>query len=259
MALLFASRRLLSKSPLLRWPAVVPAGTHHLHRPFASSAPNPREGMEEDDPYYPAEGKGLYRRVGGPGYPMMFVINYDKPSWQPLWEDEQEVMPRDAFGIPALIPPELSTKIKHVYHVPPQFYPFLKKLGDDTAALKPYTDMLMHGKMTFDDYEEMFYKFVKPLKIYRKLIPMPYRTPAEMAKSEEVQWEGNWLAFRQKVAQDYFTQMKIREYITGLLIGGFAGWVWVDCHRQYRIDMKLFYLEAPEHKLNWVVPRGDLV
>lgn len=27
---------------------------------------------------------------------------------------------------------------------------------------------------------------------------------------------------------------------------------------RYRIDMKLFYLEAPEHKINWVKPRGDL-
>lgn len=29
---------------------------------------------------------------------------------------------------------------------------------------------------TFDDYEEMFYQFAKPLKIHRPLIPMPYRT-----------------------------------------------------------------------------------
>eukprot|EP00928_Gymnodinium_smaydae_P024629 TRINITY_DN19873_c0_g2_i1.p1 TRINITY_DN19873_c0_g2~~TRINITY_DN19873_c0_g2_i1.p1 ORF type:complete len:479 (+),score=59.34 TRINITY_DN19873_c0_g2_i1:41-1477(+) len=33
---------------------------------------------------------------------------------------------------------------------------------------------------------------------------------------------------------------------------------YVQGHRQYRIDMKLFYLEAPEHKINWVKPRGDL-
>eukprot|EP00922_Rhytidocystis_sp_ex-Travisia-forbesii_P019099 GHVS01028335.1.p1 GENE.GHVS01028335.1~~GHVS01028335.1.p1 ORF type:complete len:257 (-),score=34.24 GHVS01028335.1:377-1147(-) len=254
---LFRSCSLLC--PLRRWSLSSVKGVASGGRWFASGVPSPREGMEEDDMYYPAGGKGLYRRVGGPGYPMMFVINYDKPSWQPLWEDENEVMPRDAFGVPAVIPPEVSTRIKHVYHVPPQFYPFLKKLGDDTPSLKAYTDMLIQGKMTFDDYEEMFYKFVKPLKIYRKLIPMPYRTPAEMARSEEVAWEGNWLSFRQKVAQDFFTHMKIREYITGLVVGGVAGWVWVDAHRQYRIDMKLFYLEAPEHKLNWVVPRGDLV
>ena len=47
-------------------------------------------------------------------------------------------------------------------------------LGDDTPELKPYTDKLMNGEMTFDDYEEMFYAFAKPLKIHRPLIPIPY-------------------------------------------------------------------------------------
>ena len=80
-------------------------------------------------------------------------------------------------------------------------------------------DKLINGEMTFDDYEEMFYQFAKPLKsfgctwqtrasvglrhalrfvalrIHRPLIPMPYRTAEEMKKSEEVAWEGAWLSF----------------------------------------------------------------
>ena len=31
-----------------------------------------------------------------------------------------KVMPRDEFGVPAHIPPELSTTIRHTYYVPPQ-------------------------------------------------------------------------------------------------------------------------------------------
>ena len=36
--------------------------------------------------------------------------------------------------------------------------------------------------MTFDDYEEMFYKNAKPLKVYRSRIPLPYRTDEEIAR-----------------------------------------------------------------------------
>ena len=49
-------------------------------------------------------------------------------------------MTRDEWGVPVSIPPELSTTIKHTYYVPPQYYPFLKKLGDDDPDLKPYMD-----------------------------------------------------------------------------------------------------------------------
>merc|ERR1719313_2542819 len=79
-----------------------------------------------------------------PGMPVMFMIDYDR---------------RDEYGVPAVIPPEVSTLIRHTYYVPPQFYPWLKKLGDDTPELKPYMDKLINGEMTFTDYEEMFYKF----------------------------------------------------------------------------------------------------
>lgn len=203
-------------------------------------------------------GEGLYRRLGGLGYPMMYIVTYDKPSWQPLWEEEYEVMPRDEFGVPASIPPEVSTTIKHVYYPPPQFYPFFKKLGDDTPELKSYMHKLIQGKLTFDDYEEMFYKFAKPLKIYRKQIAMPYRSPEEQLKTDEVNWESAWLSYRQRVLGDFNVHMYLREYILGCLIGIYFMWLWVDAHKQYRLDMKLFYLEAPEHKLNWVKPRGDL-
>mmetsp|Transcript_4088 Transcript_4088/g.9694 ORF Transcript_4088/g.9694 Transcript_4088/m.9694 type:complete len:235 (-) Transcript_4088:186-890(-) len=193
-----------------------------------------------------------------PGWPVMYSITYDKPGWDPEMELEYDVMPRDEFGVPAHIPPELSTTIRHTYYVPPQYYPFLKKLGDDTPELKPYMDKLMNGELTFDDYEEMFYLFAKPLKIHRPRIAMPYRTAEEMKKSEEVYWEGAWLSFRQRVLGDYFSRHYLRDMVASLAAGIYLAYIFIEGHRQYRVDMKLFYLEAPEHKINWVVPRGDL-
>jgi len=193
-----------------------------------------------------------------PGWPVQYLVGYDKPGWDTDQELEYEVMPRDAFGVPAHIPPEVSTTIRHTYYVPPQYYPFLKKLGDDTPELKPYMDKLINGEMTFEDYEEMFYAFAKPLKITRSCIAMPYRTEAEIKKEAEVAWEGAWLSFRQRVMGDYQTQHYMRDFLVGMAIGLYMAWIFVQGHRQYRIDMKLFYLEAPEHRINWVVPRGDL-
>mmetsp|Transcript_13764 Transcript_13764/g.20279 ORF Transcript_13764/g.20279 Transcript_13764/m.20279 type:complete len:249 (+) Transcript_13764:3-749(+) len=193
-----------------------------------------------------------------PGWPVLYQIAYDKPGWNTDLELEYEVMPRDAFGVPAHIPPEVSTTIRHTYYVPPQYYPFLKKLGDDTPELKPYMDKLINGEMTFDDYEEMFYAFAKPLKISRKHIPMPYRTEAEIKNEAVVAWEGAWLSFRQRVMGDYISQHNLRDFIVGMALGLYVAWVFIQQHRQYRIDMKLFYIEAPEHKINWIVPRGDL-
>ncbi|CBZ53275.1 conserved hypothetical protein [Neospora caninum Liverpool] len=207
----------------------------------------------------PVGGEGLYARGTGAGSPMLFVMQWDRPTWQPVWEDEHQVIPRDGFGVPAQIPPEVSQHFKHVYYVPPQFFPFLKKLADDTPSLQPFMYKLIKGDFTYDDYEEMFYKFAKPLKIYRNQIPMPYRTPEEVAREEEVAWEGAWLSYRQKVLSSYNTAMFFREYLFGALIGVYCAFLFLDQHRQYRVDMKLFYLEAPENKVNWVVPRGDLV
>ncbi|KAL8429175.1 hypothetical protein Efla_006311 [Eimeria flavescens] len=240
-------------------------GTHY------ETYPESLERGTKDPTNIPVGGENLYRRVGGPGYPMLFDVKYDRPSWQPLWEDEHEVIPRDGFGVPAHIPPEVSTQIKHVFHVPPQFYPFLKKLGDDTPSLQPYMEKLIKGELTFQDYEEMFYKFAKPAKIYRRQIPLPFRTPEEIAREKEVEWEGAWLSYRQRVlaamkpqlsgtvSAYYQSAMYLREYLFGGVLGLFGAYLWLDQHRQYRIDMKLFYLEAPEHKVNWVKPRGDLV
>lgn len=205
------------------------------------------------------DGEALGRNLSGYGYPMMFIVTYDRPSWQPFWEEEYEVMPRDEFGVPASIPPEVSTQIKHTYYIPPQFYTFLKKLGDDTEELKPYMTKLIKGEFTYDDYQEMFYKFAKPLKIFRKQIPMPYRTAEEMAREEEMKWQSAWLSYRQKVLADYNAVINMREFVTGMVIGLYFAYLWLDALKQYRLDMKLFYLEAPEHKINWVKPRGDLV
>mmetsp|Transcript_1073 Transcript_1073/g.2757 ORF Transcript_1073/g.2757 Transcript_1073/m.2757 type:complete len:247 (+) Transcript_1073:53-793(+) len=204
------------------------------------------------------QGKPRLNTAVNPGWPVMWTNIYDKPGYDTDMELEYDVIPRDEFGVPAHIPPEVSTTIRHTYYIPPQYYPFLKKLGDDTPELKPYMDKLINGEMTFDDYEEMFYAFAKPLKIHRPRIPMPYRTAEEMKKSEEVAWEGAWLSFRQRVIGDYLARHYLRDFIGGMGVGLFFAWVYIQAHRQYRIDMKLFYLEAPEHKINWVVPRGDL-
>merc|ERR1712032_1169522 len=110
----------------------------------------------------------------------------------------------------------------------------------------PYMDKLMNGEMTWDDYEEMFYAFAKPLKISRSKIPMPYRTEEEMTKSAEIDWEGAWLSFRQRVMNDYTARHYFRDFIAGMSIGLYCAWLFIEQHRQYRIDMKLFYLEAPE-------------
>mmetsp|Transcript_15151 Transcript_15151/g.36545 ORF Transcript_15151/g.36545 Transcript_15151/m.36545 type:complete len:223 (+) Transcript_15151:78-746(+) len=192
------------------------------------------------------------------GTPVLWIVRYDDPTWDAEREHEYELIPRDEFGVPVSLPPEVSTNIRHTYYVPPQYYPFLKKLGDDTPELKPYTDKLMNGQMTFFDYEEMFYKFAKPLKVHRSQIPMPYRTEEEIKKTAEVTWEGKWLSYRQRVWGDYQTQHHVRDFMVGMALGTFFSWIGVQHMKQYRVDMKLFYLEAPEHKINWVKPRGDL-
>merc|ERR1719210_1836779 len=168
--------------------------------------------------------------VVNPGMPVMYSIIYDKPGWDPEMELEYDVMPRDEFGVPAHIPPELSTTIRHTYYIPPQYYPFLKKLGDDTPELKPYMDKLINGEMTFDDYEEMFYAFAKPLKIHRPQIAMPYRTAEEVKRSDEVMWEGKWLSFRQRVIGDYLARHYLRDFLGGMGVGLFFAWVYIQAH-----------------------------
>lgn len=195
---------------------------------------------------------------GGPGVPQMYLMTTDKP-WNPYTAGSQdETIPRDGFGVPGQIPPEIATSIKHTYAFPPHFFPFLKKLGEDTPSLKKYTDKAINGTLSFVEFEEMFYKFAKPLRVHRSLITMPYRTQEEMAKSDEVLWEGKWLSFRQRVQCDWQTQMYTRQYVAGAFFGLYIAYLWAKRERQYRVDMKLFYLEAPECKYNWIVPRGDL-
>merc|ERR1711924_438995 len=86
----------------------------------------------------------------------------------------------------------------------------------------------MGGEMTFDDYEEMFYQFSKPLKVYRQRIPMPYRTAEEMKKSDEIMWEGAWLSFRQRVHGDFVTRHYLRDFIAGMALGVYFAWLYID-------------------------------
>lgn len=83
--------------------------------------------------------------------------------------------------------------------MPPQYFPFLKKLGDDTPQLMAFMEKLIKGEFTRQDYEEMFYRFAKPLKVYRRQMITPYRTVEEMTRNAEVAWEGAWLSYRQRV------------------------------------------------------------
>ncbi|CAD7957226.1 unnamed protein product [Amoebophrya sp. A120] len=192
-----------------------------------------------------------------PGMPSTFKVTADRP-WYPRRILEWEVMPRDEFGVPAHIPPDVSTTIAHTYHVPPEYFPFLKKLGEETPSMKPWMEKLIKGKMTFPDYEEMFYSHAKPLRVHRSKLALPYRTEEEVAKSKEIDWESKWMSFRQRVRGEYYTRYYFREWFLGMLI---ALWIVQMVGTQvafYCEDMRLFYLEAPEHKINWVVPRGDL-
>lgn len=187
----------------------------------------------------------------------MFFMTHDRPFY-PDRIIEWEIMPRDEYGVPAHIPPDLSTVIQHTYYLPPEYYPFIKKLGDDSPEIKPFMDKLIKGQLTFADYEEMFYKQAKPLKIHRSRIPMPYRTEEEEKKSAEVLWEGKWHSFRQRVMAEYLTRYVFRDYMVAVMLGMFFTQLWMTQMAVYNEDMKVFYLFAPEHKINWVVPRGDL-
>eukprot|EP01067_Filipodium_phascolosomae_P001552 Filipodium_phascolosomae@DN2014_c0_g1_i1.p1 len=130
------------------------------------------------------------------GRPHVFLMTVDRP-WVPTKEVEYEVLPADEFGVPVHIPPEVSTKIKHTFALPPAFWPWLKKVGDDSPQLKPYTDKLIEGNLTLWEFEEMFYKSTKPLRIYRDLVNKPFRSPEEQARTPEVEWESAWLTYRQ--------------------------------------------------------------
>jgi hypothetical protein len=199
-----------------------------------------------------------YTSVLNLGVPVAYVVQWPHGYQEPYKYLEYEVMPRDEYGVPAHIPPELSTEIKHTYYVPPQYYPFLKKLGDDTPELKPFMDKLINGEMTFDEYETMFYQFAKPLKIHRSELPMPYRTAEEIKKEAEVDWESAWMSFRQRVLGDYNGRHASRDFFFAMSGGALLGIIYLQRVREYRKDMKLFYVAAPELKLNWVKPRGDL-
>lgn len=183
---------------------------------------------------------------------------YVPPNYNPATSLDFEVMPRDSYGVPAHIPPDIGAAIQHTYHVPPSYYPFIKKLGDDSPELKPYTDKLIKGQLTFHDFECMFYHNCQPLKIFRKRIPLPHRTPEEIGKSDEVTWESKWYTLRQLYYCEFLSRYVFRDWMLALFLGLFSAQLWITELWIYRQDMKLFYLEAPEHKINWNVPRGDL-
>ena len=192
-------------------------------------------------------------------WPQLIVASWDKEGFDPIADlDNFEEIPRDGFGVPAHIPPEIAVQIRHTFAVPPQYYPWLKKLGDDTPQLKPFMDRLIKGELTQDEYEDMFYMFSKPLKIYRSEIPHAHRSQAEIESEDYVKWESAWLAYRQRLRGDLHTRYYLRNLLIGAVLGFYIASVYVEKHVQHRVDMKLFYLEAPEHKINWVKPRGDL-
>ena len=192
-------------------------------------------------------------------WPQMIVATWDKEGFDPMADtDNFEEIPRDGFGVPAHIPPEIAVQIRHTFAVPPQYFPFLKKLGEDTPSLKPFLDSLIKGELTYEQYEEMFYQFAKPLKVYRSEVPQPMRTEAEIKAESFVDWESAWLSYRQRLRGDLHTRYYVRNLLLGAALGLFCANIYVEKHIQHRVDMKLFYLEAPEHKINWVKPRGDL-
>eukprot|EP01068_Selenidium_serpulae_P016871 Selendium_serpulae@DN6331_c4_g1_i3.p2 len=95
-------------------------------------------------------------------------------------------------------------------------------------------------------------------QIHRSELAMPFRSPAEVSKEADVAWESSWLSFRALVNGDMHDQQALRDYLIAFLFSAYFAFVWAQGHKQYRRDLKLFYLEAPEHKINWVPARGDL-
>ena len=64
--------------------------------------------------------------------------------------------------------------------------------------------------------------------------------------------------FQQRVWGEYLTAYFLTDFLYSLFFGLFWGQIMLTQVTWYREDMKLYYIEAPEHKINWVVPRGDL-
>jgi hypothetical protein len=204
-------------------------------------------------PHVTSSDTGPYR------WPQMIVGSYDPHTFDPMADIEDHTqIPRDGFGVPAHIPPEIALQIKHTFQVPPIYFPWIKKLGEDTAELKPYCDKLIKGELTFEEYEDMFYSFAKPLKVHRSEIPQPYRTAEEVKLEDFGKWNAAWEAYRQRLRGDLHTKYYLRNLALGGIFGLFVASIYVAKHKQHRVDMKLFYLQAPEHKINWVKPRGDL-
>merc|ERR1712094_121710 len=69
---------------------------------------------------------------------------------------------------------------------------------------------------------------------------------------------GAWMSFRQRVLGDYNGRHASRDFFFAMSGGALLGIIYLQRVREYRKDMKLFYVAAPELKLNWVKPRGDL-
>lgn len=192
------------------------------------------------------------------GMPSVYHKSWDRDFDIVADEESSSDIPRGYYGTPGHIPPEITQQVKHTLYLPPQYYPWLKKLGEDTPELKPYMDKAIKGDFTYLDFEEMFYEFAKPLKIYRSRIPVPYRTAEEQKKADEIALEMAWHSYRQRVLGYHNTNYRFRDHLLATVWGLFFGYVMSETVKQYRIDMKLYYLEAPEHKINWVKPRGDL-
>jgi len=184
-------------------------------------------------------------------------MSYDRPV--NVDKDlEYEMIPRDAFGVPAHIPPDLSTNILHTYAVPPEYYPALKRFGDENPSHKVWFDKLIHGELSYLEYEEMFYRASKPLKTNRKRIPLGFRTAEEETRHEEVNWDGVMRSFQQRAWGEYLTYYVATDLLFSIIFGLWVSQLWVSQVIYYREDMKLFYVEAPEHKIWWLNPRGDL-
>ena len=104
----------------------------------------------------------------------------------------------------------------------------------------------------------MFYKASKPLQINRKRFPLPYRTEGEEKLTQVVDWESALFSFQQRVWGEYLTAYFMTDFLVSLFFGLWCGQILITQAVYYREDMKLYYVEAPEHKINWIVPRGDL-
>ena len=86
---------------------------------------------------------------------VMWTNIYDKPGWDTDLELEYDVMPRDEFGVPAHIPPEISTTIRHAHSGPACPYMMQALIMDARAFCRVPVAEVLHPTSVLPFPEEV--------------------------------------------------------------------------------------------------------